>query len=74
MPLNWYSSVKKLRKIRIIFDKENRIWKSEIGIFQSLDLEQMLIWQIYFLWKSATFHSIKLPFKTEAAENFLKVI
>ena len=46
MPLNWYSSMKKkLRKIRIIFDIENWLWKSEIGIFRSLDLERMLIWQ-----------------------------
>ena len=27
-----------------------------------------------FLWKSATFHPIKLPFDAEAAEKFLKGI
>ena len=36
---------KNLRKIRIIFDIENWLWKSEIGIFLSLDLERMLIRQ-----------------------------
>ena len=74
LPLNWYSSMKKeMRKIPIIFDIENWLWKSDIGIFQLLDLEQMLIWQ-FFLWKIAIFHPIKLPFDAEAAEKFLKVI
>ena len=40
VPLNWYSSMKKkLRKIRIIFDIEKSLWKSEIGIFCQLILE-----------------------------------
>ena len=40
VPLNWYSSMKKkFRKIRIIFDIENSLWKSEIGIFCQLILE-----------------------------------
>ena len=56
------------------FDIENWLWKSEIGIFWSLDLERMLIWQNYFLWKSAIFHSIKLPFDAEVDEKFLNVI
>ena len=60
---------KKIRKIRTIFD----IWKSEIGIFQSLNLERRLIYQ-KINWKSANFHPIKLPFDAEAAEKFLKVI
>ena len=64
---------KKIRNIRIIFDIENWLWKSEIGIFWSLDLERMLIWQ-FFLWKSAIFHSIKLPFDAEVDEKFLNVI
>ena len=38
MPLNWYFSMKKNRNIRIIFDIENCLWKSEIGIFWSLNL------------------------------------
>ena len=45
MPLNWCSSMKKKWKIRIIFDIENWLWKSEIGFFGSLDLERVLIWQ-----------------------------
>ena len=46
VPLNWYSSMKKkLRKIRIIFDIENWLWKSGIGNFRSLDLEWVLIYQ-----------------------------
>ena len=44
--LTYYSSMKKkLREIRMIFDVENLLWKSEIGSFQSLDLERMLIWK-----------------------------
>ena len=59
----WYSSMKKkLRKIRIIVDID--IW---------LDLKQRLIWQKK-IWKSAIFHSIKLPFNAEVDEKFLNVI
>ena len=43
-------------------------------IFRSLDLEQMLIYQEFFLWKSAILHSIKLPFDVQAAEKILHVI
>ena len=43
-------------------------------IFQSLDLERMLIYQENFLWKSAILHSIKLPFYVQAAEKILNVI
>ena len=62
-----YSSMKKkFRKIRTIFDIENWLWKSEIGIFQSMNLERTLIYQ--------NFHPIKLPFNAEAAKKFLKFI
>ena len=43
-------------------------------IFRSLDLERMLIYQKIFLWKSAIFHLIKLPFDVQAAEKILHVI
>ena len=43
-------------------------------IFRLLDLERMLIYQIFFLWKSATYRPIKLPFDAEFAEEFLNVI
>ena len=65
---------KQLSKIRIIFDIENWLWKSEIGNFRSLDLERVLIYQKIFLWKSAIYHSIKLPFDVEVAKKFLNVI
>ena len=65
---------KKLRKIRIIFDIENWLWKSEIVIFRSLDLERRLIWQKIVLWKSAIFHSINLPFDEQFAEKILNVM
>ena len=42
-----------------------------MAIFQSPPTKRMLICQKLFLWKSAIFHSIKLPFD---AEKFLKVI
>ena len=65
---------KKSRKIRIIFDIENWLWKSEIGIF-SIDEVRMYIDQPKnFLWKSAIFQPIKLTFDAEAAERILKVI
>ena len=38
-------------------------------IFRLLDLEQMLIWQFFFSWKSAFHYSIKLPFDAEVAEK-----
>ena len=41
-------------------------------IFRSLDLEWMLICQKHFLWKSAIYHSVKLPFVAEVAEKNLK--
>ena len=44
------------------------------GLFRSLDLERVLIYQKFFLWKSAIFHSIKLPFVAKADEKFLNVI
>ena len=47
-----------MRKIRIIFDIENWLWKSEICIFWLLDLERTLIYQKKKIWNSAIFHSI----------------
>ena len=58
-----------IRKIRIIFDIENWLWKSEISIFQSPPAKRTLICQKNFLWKSAIFHSIKLPFDAEVAKK-----
>ena len=43
-------------------------------IFRLLDLERMLIYQEFFLWKSAILHSIKLPFDVQAAGKILHVI
>ena len=43
-------------------------------IFRSLDLEQMLLYQEFFFWKSAILHSIKLPFDVQSAEKILHVI
>ena len=49
--LIFFNEKKKLRKIRIIFDIENWLWKSEIGNFRSLDLEWVLIYQNFFFMK-----------------------
>ena len=46
---------KKMRKILIIFDIENWLWKSEIGNFRSLDLERVLIYQKKFLMEKCYF-------------------
>ena len=41
--LNWYSSMKKkLRKIRMIFDIENWLWKSNFGTFWQLAINPKL--------------------------------
>ena len=37
-----------------------------------MNLERTLIYQIFFLWKSAIFHPIKLPFDAEDAEKIIK--
>ena len=37
-------------------------------IFQSLDLEWILIYQFFYM-KKAIYHSIKLPFDAEVAEK-----
>ena len=60
--LIFFNEKKILRKIRIIFDIENWLWKLEICIFQKK------------IWKSVIFHSIKLPFDAEVDEKFLNVI
>ena len=67
---------KKIGKIGIIFDVENRLWKSEIGTFRSLDLECTYIDPPKKLWRwnSTIYHSIKLPVDVEVAEKFLNGI
>ena len=52
LPLKWCSLMKFFFwKIWIIFDRENWLWKSEIGTFRSLDLELTLIQQKTFNMK-----------------------
>ena len=59
----------------MILNIENWLWKSEIGIFWWLDLERTYVdLSKIFLWKSAIYHSIKLPFDAKVAEKFLNVI
>ena len=66
---------KKIRKIRMIFDIENWLWKSEIRIFQSPPAKRTFnLPKKMFLSKSAIFHSIKLPFDAEVAEKILNGI
>ena len=72
MHLKLYSSMKKkFGKLRIIFDIENWLWKSEIGTFWSLDLDVRWSTKKLLRWKSAIYHSIKLPFDVEVDEKFL---
>ena len=40
--LNWYSSMKKKRKIWMIFDIENWLWKSNFGTFWQLAINPKL--------------------------------
>ena len=76
LSLIWFFSMKKENRkiwmIRMIFDIESWLWKSEIAIFGSPNLEGTLVYP--FLWKSAMFHPIKLPFNAEAAGRILKVV
>ena len=51
VPLNWYSSMKKkLRTIRMIFDIENWLWKSNCGTFWQLAINPKL--KFWFLGKN----------------------
>ena len=72
--LNWYPSMKK----KIEKDSDNfwrrkltlkvRNWHFSVAWFRAeVDLPK-----IFFLWKSAIFHSSKLPFDAEVAEKNLK--
>ena len=73
MFLNWYSSMKKSKKDsknvwhrKLTFKVRN--WHFLIGWFTAdVDLKKKL-------WKSAIFHSIKLPFDAEVDEKVLNVI
>jgi hypothetical protein len=58
-----------------MFDVENWLWKSEIGILQSLDLERKLIYQKKCFMEKCYFPLLsKLPFDVEVAEKILNVI
>jgi len=66
MPLNWYSSMKKkIREIRIIFDIENWLWKSEIRIFQSPPAKRTLIGPKFFFYE-------KVPFSTQLCYHLMR--
>ena len=57
MLLNWYSSMKKMRKTWMIYDIENWLWKSNFGIFESSTLIQNskfnhFLWLCWFLCKN----------------------
>ena len=62
---------KNFRKIRIIFDIENWLWKSEIGIFGSLDLEQVLIWQCFFYEQVLFFTKLSFHLMRKLMKIFL---
>ena len=47
--LNWFSSIKKLKKIPTIFDIENWLWKSNFGTFWHLLITPILIIQQFSL-------------------------
>ena len=65
-----YSSMKKkFGMIRMIFDLENWLWKSEFqdlhGRWSAKDLLQ---------WESAIYHSIKLGFEEQVSKKFFSGI
>ena len=73
MPLIWYSSMKlKKKKNYDNFLIENWLWKSEISIYLSLNLERKK--EIHEKVLFSIYHSIKLPFEAEVTEKFSYVI
>ena len=68
IPLNWYSSMNKIRKIGSFWHRKLtlkvRNWHFSIAWFR-VDID---------LTKIAIFHSIKLLFDAEVDEEFLNVI
>ena len=52
MLLHWYYSTKKVRKIRMIVDVENRVWKSDFGILDHLT--SLMKKSRTFLWSVQT--------------------
>ena len=65
---------KKIRKIGIIFDIENWLWKSEIRNLQSDNSDWTLIYQSPFMVRKC-YLTLKLePFDEEVAEDFLNGI
>ena len=65
VPLNLYSSIKKLRKIRMIFDAENWLWKSNFGTVWHLPLHQFAKFND-FIWPQPKTFLILYP----SHENF----
>ena len=56
MLLNWYSSIRKLRKVSMIFDIENWLWKSNFGTFSPLyqfSKFKYFLWVCWFSGKNA---------------------
>ena len=70
MPLNWYLQWKKIIKIWIIFDFESQ----KSGFFNRHLPNIRWSAKKIFLWKSAIFYSIKLPFDAEVVEKILNGI
>ena len=57
MVLNWYSSIKKMRKILMIFDIQTWLWKSIFGAFDTSPSHQFskfntFLWVCWFLNKN----------------------
>ena len=63
MLLNWYSSMKKMRKILIINDLENWPWKSNFGNFWHHTNSQNFVWLwlIYNLFTTSDSPNIRIP-------------
>ena len=70
-----YSSMnKKFGMIRMIFDIENWLWKSEFRDIHGQISNRLLICQRPFTVKSAIYHWIKLGFEGQVAKKFLNGI
>ena len=62
---NFYSSMKKIRKIWIIFNVENWLWKSDFGTFWHLPITPIL--------KIQWFHLTTVDFQPKNLSNFVSL-
>ena len=75
MPLKWYSSMKKkLERFRYFLTLKIELESQKSVLLDGLIYIICLSTKKLLRWKSAVYHSVKLPFDVEVAEKFLNGI